>query len=203
MDNFTNKVAEIYTKIHDIPILYCIIIAVLLPFIVIAVGYVISLIGEAIGVIVGIYLDPVVANAIINYAFFPGVMIHEMSHATLAILTGAKITEIALFKKEEDSLGHVNFKNRGNPVVVALQNIFTSSAPMFVGGAVVYGCFSWIGLLPAGLLWLKILLGYIGVSMFFHMTMSPADIKVYVRGIPFSIAIIFIIAVVLRLTNVI
>lgn len=198
-----STIVDYYNKIHDIPVLYALIIAVLLPFVIIAVGYFIELVQESLILGLGMMLAPKAATAIVNYAFFPGVMIHEMAHAFLAVITGAEITEVALFKHVDESLGHVNFRNRGNIVLVALQNIFTSSAPMFVGAVVVYGCFYWIHILGSGMLWLKIILGYVGVSMFFHMTMSKADIKVYMKGIPLFIVILFIVALPLRLFGVI
>lgn len=202
MKELLQNIVEYYNKIHDIPALYALIFAVLLPFVIIAVGYLIQLIGEALTAGLSLAFAPKAASAIVNYAFFPGVMLHEMAHAFLAVITGAKITEVALFKHIDDSLGHVNFRNRGNIIVVALQNIFISSAPMFVGAAVVWGCFYWIHILGHSLLWLKIILGYIGVSMFFHMTMSPADIKVYIKGIPLFIVIVFVVVFPLRLFGV-
>ncbi len=201
--NITDVVVKYFNIVHEIPLLYCVLVAVLVPFVVIAVGYFINLIGEALAQIVGMAFAPVIAQGLVNYVFFPGVMIHELAHAFLAIITGAEITEVALFKVEDGSLGHVNFKNRGNAVVVALQNIFISSAPMFVGAAVVIGCGLWLSVLPAGYIWLKVLIWYLMISMFFHMTMSGADIKVYVRGIPLFTVILFIIAVPLRFLNVI
>ncbi len=203
MHEFTSTIEEYYNKIHDIPLLYCIILAVVIPFLVIVVGYFINLIGEALGQIIAMATAPVVANAIVNFAFFPGVMIHELAHAFLAVITGAKITEVALFKVEDGSLGHVNFRNRGNIIIVALQNVFISSAPMFVGAAVCIGCGLWLSVLPAGYIWLKVIIWYLMISMFFHMTMSPADIKVYIKGVPLFIIILFIVFVPLRLTGVI
>ena len=152
---------------------------------------------------VGMILAPVVAMALINYVFFPGVMIHELSHAFMALITGAKITEVALFKKQDESLGHVNFRNRGNFVVRSLQDIFISSAPMFGGAGVITACIYGLKHISKELWWLKILIGYIAVSMFFHMTMSPADIKVYVRGIPVFMVLVFIITAILRFTGVV
>jgi len=198
-----SKIMEYYNMIHEVPLLYCLVVAVFVPFLVIVVGYFINLIGEAFAQIVGMALAPVVAQGIVNYVMFPGVMIHELSHAFFAVITGAEITEVALFKVEDGALGHVNFKNRGNIFLVALQNIFISSAPMFVGAAVVIGCIFWLMVLPAGYIWLKIIIWYLMISMFFHMTMSPADIKVYVKGIPLFIVILFIIAVPLRLIGII
>ena len=203
MSTLLNTIVEYYKKIHDIPLLYCVIVAVLIPFIVIAVGFFIQLVGEALGQIVGMAFAPVVAQGLINYVFFPGVMIHELAHAFFAVITGAKVTEVALFKVEDGALGHVNFKNRGNILLVSLQNVFISSAPMFVGAAVVIGCGLWLSVLPAGYIWLKILIWYLMISMFFHMTMSSADIKVYIKGVPLFIVILFLIAVPLRLTGII
>ncbi len=199
-------ITEYYTKIHDIPVLYCAILAVAIPFIIIAVGYLIGLFGEALATIVGMALAPQVAMAMVNYLFMPGVVIHEMAHAFMALITGARITEIALFKKQDDSLGHVNFRNRGNALAVMIQNILVSSAPMYIGALVVYGAFYWMINIPGGTWYLivaKVLLGYLGVSMFFHMTMSGADIKIYMKGVPLLIPILFIIAIPLRLTGVI
>ena len=196
-------IMEYYTKIYDIPVLYCLIIAVLIPFLVIVIGYFINLIGEAFAAIMGMITAPVVAQGIVNYVMFPGVMIHELAHAFFAVITGAKITEVALFKVEDGALGHVNFKNRGNVIVVALQNIFISSAPMFVGATVVVGCGIWLSVLPAGYIWLKIIIWYLMISMFFHMTMSPADISVYIKGVPLFIVILFVVFLPIRLLGVI
>ena len=183
------------------PVVYAAAVAMILPFAVIAVGFILNYTGIAIASLFSLFADPEMVYAAINYLFFPGVMLHELSHALLAFLTGAKITEIALFKREGDALGHVSFINRGNFFVQSLQNTFASAAPMFCGAVVVYACY--YGITQTELLWLKILLGYIGVSMFYHMTMSPADIRIYLRGLPVFIAIVFIVTFVLRVTSVI
>ncbi len=191
---------------HDNPALFSIIVAVIFPFLVIALGFFIRLFGEALMTIVGMALAPVVAQAIVNYVFFPGVIIHEMAHAFVAIITGAEITEVALFKKEGDSLGHVNFKPRGNKVLVAIQSIFISSAPMYIGAAVIWGCFNWLTILPTGgvvFIIIRILIWYLMISMFYHMTMSNADIKVYVKGIPIFIIIMFVIVLAYRMAGII
>ncbi|MCR5586657.1 MAG: hypothetical protein K6F77_03905 [Lachnospiraceae bacterium] len=198
-----SDVVELYNKIYSIPPLFALFVAIVLPFAIIVVGYLISLFSEALATIIGMALAPQVAQALVNYVFFPGVMLHESAHAFLAIITGAKVKEIALFKREGNSLGHVNFENRGNVFLVAIQNIFISSAPMFIGAAVLVGCYNGIKLLPESYLWLKIIIGYIGVSMFFHMTMSSADIRVYVKGIPLFMVIVFVITLGLRFFNII
>ncbi len=196
------NVSELIDKIYSIPPLYAIIMAVIIPFAVIVVGYIIGLVGEALATIIGMALHPKIAHGLVNYVFFPGVMIHELAHAFFAVITRAELGEVALFKKQGESLGHVTFRNRGNKVMVALQNIFASSAPMWVGALVVFGCFYWIGILPKNLLWLKIVLGYLGTATFFHMTMSTADIKIFVKGIPLFIPMVFVVVLILRLFGV-
>ncbi len=192
---------DVYNKVHASPIWFAVAVAIILPFLIIAVGFIIGNLGEALALVASLFVDPWLVYAIINYLFFPGVMLHELSHALLAVLTGAKVTEVALFKKEGKSLGHVNFKNRGNKLLVTLQYIFISSAPMFCGAIITYAC--WYGVFHIGTLWLRILLGYIGTAMFFHMTMSPQDIKVYVKGIPLFMCIVFVITLILRVSGVV
>ena len=84
-ENITN----VFETIHSIPLLYCALIAVLIPFIIIAVGYLIGLFSEALATIVGAALAPQIATTMVNYFFFPGVVIHEMAHAFMALITGA------------------------------------------------------------------------------------------------------------------
>ena len=191
---------ELVKYIYENTLLFPAVVAILLPFAVILAGLIINYLGYAIAFLVSLFIDPVIVFNMINYLFFPGVMLHELSHAFMAFITGAEVTEVALFKREEGSLGHVMFRNRGNIFLVSLQNIFASAAPMFCGAAVVFGCY--FGITHITILWLRILLGYIGVSMFFHMTMSIEDIKIYVKGIPIFMGLIFIVCLLLRLFGV-
>ena len=197
-----SEVIPYWDTIYNNMFLFALFVAIVVPFAVILVGYGINMLGLTLAQLVGLFMDPWFVYFIINYLFFPGVMIHETAHALFALLTGAKVSEVALFKKEGNSLGHVSIQHRGSSVLVAVQSIFISSAPMYVGAAVVYTCYRLItsGVLPY--LWLKILVGYLGVAMFFHMTMSPQDIKVYVKGIPIFMLILFIVMIILRLLHI-
>ena len=197
-----SEVIPYWDTIYSNAFLFALAVALVLPFVVILVGYAINMLGLTLAQLVGLFMDPWFVYFIINYLFFPGVMIHETAHALFALLTGAKVTEVALFKKDGNSLGHVSIQHRGGAVLVATQSIFISSAPMFVGAAVVYLCYRLItgGVLPY--LWLKILVGYLGVAMFFHMTMSSQDIKVYVKGIPIFMLILFIVMLIMRFIGV-
>ncbi|MBR6381569.1 MAG: hypothetical protein IKS07_07860 [Lachnospiraceae bacterium] len=190
--------AQYYDRIYPNMFLYAAVAAILISVAVIVVGFAIHMIGLTLATLVGIFVDPWIVYAVINYLFFPGVMIHETAHALFALLTGAKVTEVALFKKEGHSLGHVAFRNRGGVFLVALQNILISAAPMFVGTAVLLGCRYVLLGYPDLALWVKILVGYLGISMFFHMTMSPEDIKIYVRGLPLFSLLLFGVVLVFR-----
>lgn len=86
-----------YQKIYENPWLFSAVVAVILSFAVIIAGVCIHYIGEAIALLVGLFVDPRIVYVTINYVFFPGVMIHECAHALFAVLTGAKVTEVVLF----------------------------------------------------------------------------------------------------------
>jgi len=192
------NIPELWAQINSNIFLLSLTVAVILPFAVILTGYAIHMLGLTLAQLADLFIDSWFVYAVINYLFFPGVMLHELAHALFAVLTGARVTELTLFKRDGDSLGHVNFQHRGGTILVAVQRIFISSAPMYVGGIVVLACRHFI-LLASTPLWAKILSGYIGISMFFHMTMSPQDIKVYVKGIPVFMVLLFIEVFLLRL----
>ena len=116
-----------------------------------------------------------------NYVLFVGVIIHELSHAFFAMITGAKIVEIALFKPEGGSLGHVTYQTRGNTFAQALQNSFAACAPVVVGlticGLMITKVFPVLSVA-----WQWIVMIYLFVSVAFHMNMSKPDIKAYFSG---------------------
>ena len=116
-----------------------------------------------------------------NYILCIGVVIHELSHAFFALITGAKIVEVALFKPEGNSLGHVTFQTRGNTFTKALQSSFSASAPVVVGmiisALLLFKIFPII--VPN---WLFILVLYVFVAVVFHMNMSKPDLKAYFKG---------------------
>ncbi len=194
-----------YHYVHDFPLLFAVLAAVVIPFGIMISGYLIGLLGEAIALLASLFVDPWFVLTMINSLFFPGVMIHELSHAFFAIITGGVVTEVALFKRDPEtgSLGHVYFHNRGGKILRAIQNVFISSAPMYIGAVVVFGCFTAAFGLPYLPLGLRIFCGYLGTAMFYHMTMSPADVKVYMKGVPIFMAIVFIVALILRLIKVV
>jgi len=128
--------------------------------------------------IIGCRLEFIISN----YLFAIGVVIHELSHALFAFVTGAKITEIALFKPDDNSLGHVCYVPRGPALFRALQNSLSSCAPVVTG--LILSTLMVIKLFPAlTVTWQWVLTIYLLASIVFHMTMSGADLKNYFRGV--------------------
>ena len=193
---------ESLTQLYTNPFLFSAVLAVILPFVILILGAILEAVAGGFQYVLGNILHShKLAFGIVNYLFFPGVMIHECAHALLALLTGAKVEEVALFRKQGNSLGHVTYRNRGNAFLVMLQNVFISSAPMYVGAVVLLVIRFVLGNDPEMVLWGRSLLYYLGISVFCHMTMSTADIKIYLRGVPLLIPILFVLILGFRLSG--
>ena len=116
-----------------------------------------------------------------NYVLFFGVVVHELSHALFALITGAKITKIALFKPDNGSLGHVEFQTRGDAFSRALQLSVSACAPVVVGSVLLTALiFKVFPVLSTAIQW--VLTIYASVSVLFHMNMSKADLNCYFKG---------------------
>lgn len=124
------------------------------------------------------------AMIIVNWLTVPGVIHHELSHAALAVITGAHITEFRPFwpDRYNGSLGHVNFVARGPLITRCLQYTLISAAPVLLGSisTVVLVTISLRASLTPTML---LLLYYMAFSVFIHASMSLADVKVMLRGI--------------------
>ena len=77
-----------------------------------------------------------------SYRIFvaPGVIIHELSHGFLCLLTGAKITKMSFFEKTG---GHVEHQPSKLPI---LGQVLISLAPLFAGAVIIYFLSRKIGL---------------------------------------------------------
>ena len=131
---------------------------------------------------------------IANTLTFPGVCYHELSHALFAFITGAKIKKIVLYHKQKDTLGSVEMIPRGPLPLKWLQLSFSACAPVItglIGETIILYSFK-IGTLPV---WAYILLGFLFFCILLHMDMSGADIKGYLKGIPFFFLLFFLAAI--------
>ena len=137
-----------------------------------------------------------VALFIMNYLTFVGTIHHECSHALYALITGAKVTSMQIFKPEGNRLGCVQLQPRGIWLTKSLQLTLSAIAPTVQGlisEILLFNLFMFVT--P---IWLKILVGYVMVSIFFHMTMSGADLKAALKGLPIVALIVFLICFIFK-----
>lgn len=122
------------------------------------------------------------ASFVCNRLTFPGIVLHELSHAFFIWVTGGEVTKVRLLAFGNDGkLGYVNFCTRGTKLQISCQMAFGSCAPVLVGMLAEYllllVIFTWE--LP---LYSHIILWYMVISIFDHMSMSSVDMKNYLRG---------------------
>lgn len=119
---------------------------------------------------------------IMNYVTFPGTVIHELSHALFATMTGAKVTEISFFPKG-DTLGHVNYITNGGILAKRIQLSLTSCAPV-ITGLIIQIPVIWAaekGYFDRPLIMAVVI--YTDISIITHADMSRTDLSNYIRGL--------------------
>lgn len=152
----------------------------------ISLNFIIQLIASILVNILGIS----VTNFLLTKLTFIGVIHHELSHAFVAFITGAKIKKIELFTMfHKDRLGSVQFVPRGPFLLQSIQVVLTSIAPMIFGLISLYylsnvGIGSNIGLF--------IFIWYTRLSILIHTTMSSQDVKICFKGLPVVIFILIV-----------
>ena len=126
-----------------------------------------------------------------NLITFPGVIHHELSHALLAFLTGAKITSIDIFHLPKNgTLGSVSYIPRGPVLLRGLQMCLTSIAPSLTPWLTVPILYKIASGIHIG--W-QFLIYYFIISILAHIKLSPEDFKGLLKGLPQLLVIIFII----------
>ncbi len=157
--------------------------ALILTLIIPAWGILIYLLNKLLYMLLSKITSEKTAIIIVNWLTIPGVIHHEISHAFLAILTGAIVTEFRPFwpDRTTGSLGHVNFTTRGSIFLRSIQYTLTSTAPVIMGTITSILLFALTRrTLPITTL---ILVIYLIFSILIHASMSLADVKVMLRGI--------------------
>lgn len=144
--------------------------------------------------------NPLGAN-LINYITFVGVMHHELSHALLAFLSGAKVTDIKLFRihHNDGALGYVAYAPRGNFILQNVQKVVTSIAPIICGFISSYLLWFYIRPMAMENIWSICLFYYVLISIILHMSLSKQDIKVMKGGLLVVIVLITILFYVINL----
>lgn len=125
------------------------------------------------------------ANFACNYLTFPGTVIHELSHAMLAMMSGAKVVDIKCFEIfSHGRLGHVDFILRGPAWKQRLQMALTSCAPVVIGLMLEVSLLRTVICYPLEK-WMQISIWYLVISIADHMSMSNVDLRNYFRGLVF------------------
>ena len=134
-----------------------------------------------------------IGGFIINRFTFIGVIHHELSHAFMAILCGAQVTEVSVFKFKGDTLGNIKFIPRGPKIFRDLQMCFAALAPSLCGITTLYLLICFVNMKYDFLWWQWAILIYVELSILLHMTLSTVDIKAALKGMITTLVIIFIV----------
>ncbi|KIR02900.1 hypothetical protein P261_01715 [Lachnospiraceae bacterium TWA4] len=128
--------------------------------------------------------NPLGAN-LINYATFVGVIHHELSHALLVILTGAKLSRVQLFNLNHSDgfLGSVSYYSRGGVILKSIQKTLISVAPIFMGLITCSLMYTYLYPIATATIWGTLLFYYVWISIILHMSLSHQDIEVMKEGI--------------------
>lgn len=133
-----------------------------------------------------------IAIFVANKLTFIGTIHHELAHALFAFCTGAKVTKIELFHPHGNTLGHVEYRVRGNKIMQSIQHTMSAIAPMVCG--IITETILYIKVLPKCVdVWQYILLAYTMISILLHMTMSDQDIKMMLKGLPACTLLMYIV----------
>ncbi len=196
----TAKVTEIL-PVPDNPVVNALIETILVFIIILIAGFLINTINTVITTSLAVIIGTVPAFIIRNYLTYPGTVHHELSHALLALLTGAKVKKIVLFPKG-NALGSVELETRGNIFFRSLQLSLSAIAPVFLGAVSLF--LMWRFLLPdLHKLWQYILFWYFFISILFHMSMSGADYLNFFKGMLPTGLLIFLLFLILRVFGIV
>lgn len=166
--------------------------AMLIPTAIFVVGLLVEWFGNLLTLMLSWLFGKKAAFFIRNRLTFIGTVHHELAHALFATVSGAKVTKIELFKVRGKQLGCVEFYPRGNAVIRAIQMTLASIAPVLCG-ALSLSVIFWIFTSFPLEIWQIIVLGYLFISIFFHMNMSTQDVKNAWKGIPVILLIEYIV----------
>lgn len=126
-------------------------------------------------------------SAIVSTIFFPGTIVHEVSHLLFALALGLRVQEIKIFPTIEESeikLGRVLYERR-DPI----RGIMVGVAPLLVG-LFAFFFFAYFKLFPGSSVLLNILIGYLVFTISTTMFSSKQDLVDLLYLIPFLIVIV-------------
>lgn len=147
--------------------------------------------------ILGVFFSKVFGNTvalfIMNHLTLIGVMHHELSHALFAFVSGATIKSIDLFKPQNNTLGSVEIIPKGNKIAKSIQLTLTAIAPVVTGIISMCSILYFVNInFNSMAAWHLVTVAYLFLSILIHSTMSTADLKCAMKGLPICTLIVFI-----------
>ncbi len=182
------------------PVLLVLVGTVLFPVAILLLGVVMELFAQAITTVISLFTGVLIAFGIRTYATYIGTVIHELSHAAFALLTGAKVKKITLVPHGA-TLGSVEYEPRGNKFFQGLQMSLSAIAPTVVGTFLLFYMFTQVHphLTEA---WHYVLFYYLALSILFHMDLSLQDLRNFFSGfLPFLAFSFVVVTVFVLLTG--
>lgn len=166
--------------------------ALLIPAVIFALGLLVEWVGNLFAKLLAKFIGADAAFFIRNRLTFIGTVHHELAHALFALISGAKVTKVELFRVRGEQLGCVEFYPRGTAFTKAIQMTLASIAPV-ICGSISLCVISWFWRYRCTAIWQYILLAYLFISIFFHMNMSTQDVKNAIKGMPLTIVICYLV----------
>ena len=178
----------------QVNLLTCLFVSILIILFIVLVGKVLDTIQRYLMMGIVKISSVKMATIITMYLTFPGVMVHELNHALMCLVTGAKILKITLFHPDKQTgvLGSVKYMTYGKPFKQRIQLSFISSAPVLFGYIDILVLFRLLVYFNPNWL-ISTLMSYLIISIFLHMTMSSVDIKHYFKGALFILPVVYLI----------
>lgn len=137
-----------------------------------------------------IFQNKKIAVWIISFLFFPGTIIHELSHFIIATSLFLRVRDIEIFphlERENLKLGRVIYERKD-----FLRSFFVGISPLFFGTLVLYLIF-YFKFFPSQNLIYNLFFGYLIFSISSTMFSSPQDLKDAKYLIPLGFILMFLI----------
>lgn len=129
-----------------------------------------------------------VVYALISTVYFPGTLLHEVAHLTMATGLLLRVKEIQIFPKitgeNTIKLGHVLYEKRG-----VIRSVFVGIAP-FILGLAFFWSLAYFQLFPSQNWGLNIIFGYLIFTVSSTMFSSKQDLVDILYAIPLIIMVV-------------
>lgn len=122
-----------------------------------------------------------------------GVIVHELSHALFAHITGASIRKISVLDiMKNGTLGHVDIGLRGGRIQRSFQSTLSACGPIIGGCFVLFLLITILRSFCSTIPQYAFII-FLIISVVNHLSMSPQDIHLYKKGLWITIPTVIII----------